>query len=98
VAVWDPTDTGLQPRGKQVLEPTGIWYTAVSGIWQTVWLEPVPIAHISALSLTPDVDARRLLLTVASETRRRIHRYREVERQARGPRLGQDKRAGCSAS
>ena len=44
VAVWDPTDTALQPRGKQVLNPNGIWYTAVSGIWQTVWLEPVPAA------------------------------------------------------
>jgi beta-galactosidase/beta-glucuronidase len=67
VSVWDPTDTGLQPRGKQVLEPNGIWYTAVSGIWQTVWLEPVPVAHISALAMTPDVDARRLLLNVESE-------------------------------
>ena len=39
VAVWDPTDTALNPRGKQVLNPNGIWYTAVTGIWQTVWLE-----------------------------------------------------------
>ena len=46
VSVWDPTDTGTQPRGKQVLKPGGIWYTAVTGIWQTVWLEPVPAAHI----------------------------------------------------
>ena len=42
VAVWDPTDTGLQPRGKQVLNPNGIWYTAVSGIWQTVGWSPCP--------------------------------------------------------
>ena len=42
VAVTDPTDTGTQPRGKQVLKPHGIFYTAVTGIWQTVWLEPVP--------------------------------------------------------
>jgi len=41
VSVWDPTDAGLQQRGKQVLRPKGIWYTAVSGIWQTVWLEAV---------------------------------------------------------
>ncbi|ULT43953.1 hypothetical protein KRR40_11550 [Niabella defluvii] len=41
VSVWDPTDTDLQPRGKQVLDPRGIWYKAVSGIWQTVWLEAV---------------------------------------------------------
>ena len=41
VSVWDPTDTGYQPRGKQVLQTEGVWYTASSGIWQTVWLEPV---------------------------------------------------------
>jgi hypothetical protein len=66
VAVWDPSDTGPQPRGKQVLNPNGIWYTAVSGIWQTVWLEPVPEVSISELSLTPDLDGRKLLLTVHS--------------------------------
>ncbi|MFG0327554.1 MAG: glycoside hydrolase family 2 protein [Phycisphaerales bacterium JB037] len=42
VEVSDPTDAGTQPRGKQVLEPNGIWYTPTSGIWQTVWLERVP--------------------------------------------------------
>ena len=41
VTVTDPTDTGGQPRGKQWLSPHGIWYTPTSGIWQTVWLEPV---------------------------------------------------------
>ncbi len=56
VAVWDPTDSGPQPRGKQVLNPNSIWYTAVSGIWQTVWLEPVPAHSISELSMTPDLD------------------------------------------
>jgi beta-galactosidase/beta-glucuronidase len=64
VSVWDPTDTGLQPRGKQVLDPTGIWYTAVSGIWQTVWLEPVPATHIRDLVLTPDLDGKKLRLSV----------------------------------
>ncbi|MEI9975942.1 MAG: sugar-binding domain-containing protein [Ignavibacteriota bacterium] len=44
VSVWDPSDNGPQPRGKQVLKPESIWYTAVSGIWQTVWLESVPCA------------------------------------------------------
>jgi beta-galactosidase/beta-glucuronidase len=57
VAVWDPTDAHWQARGKQVLKPKGIWYTAVSGIWQTVWLEPVPPTHIARLRLTPDIDA-----------------------------------------
>ena len=66
VAVWDPTDSALQPRGKQVLNPTGIWYTAVSGIWQTVWLEPVPVAHIREIAMTPDIDAHQLRLTVST--------------------------------
>jgi beta-galactosidase/beta-glucuronidase len=57
VSVWDPTDTHWQPRGKQVLNPKSIWYSAVSGIWQTVWLEPVPQAYISGVKITPDVDA-----------------------------------------
>ena len=56
VAVWDPTDAGWQPRGKQVLNPHGIWYTAVTGIWQTVWLEPVPDAFVQSLQIVPDVE------------------------------------------
>ncbi len=66
VAVWDPTDAGYQPRGKQVLDPHGIWYTAVTGIWQTVWLEPVPRAHIEHLAMTPDIDRGVLRLTVTA--------------------------------
>ena len=57
VRVWDGTDTGFQPRGKQVRKPSGIWYTSVTGIWQTVWLEPVPQQHIADLRTTPDPDA-----------------------------------------
>ena len=64
VAVWDPTDEGTQPRGKQVGKPRGIWYTAVTGIWQTVWLEPVPQAFIAGLRSVPDVDAGLLRLVV----------------------------------
>lgn len=56
VSVWDPTDAGPQPRGKQVRKPGGIWYTPVSGIWQTVWLEPVEIQNLQSLRITPDVD------------------------------------------
>jgi len=66
VSVWDPTDSYTQPRGKQSLKPEGIWYTAVTGIWQTVWLEPVPKASIRHLSPVPDVDHNRLLLTVVT--------------------------------
>jgi hypothetical protein len=54
---WDPSDEGPQPRGKQKLKPEGIWYTPVSGIWQTVWLEPLPDQAIERLKLTPDADA-----------------------------------------
>lgn len=56
IKVWDPTDKGFQPRGKQVSHPGGIWYTPVTGIWQTVWIEPVNSTHISALKSTPDID------------------------------------------
>ena len=51
VRVTDPTDTSHQARGKQVLNPHGIWYTAVSGIWQTVWLEAVPETRIERLDM-----------------------------------------------
>jgi len=54
VAVWDPTDSGTQPRGKQVREPGGIFYTSVTGIWGTVWLEPVPGASIDRYDASPD--------------------------------------------
>ena len=56
VSAWDPTDAGTQPRGKQIRKPHGIWYTPTSGIWQTVWLEPVNAAYITSLKITPDVD------------------------------------------
>ncbi|MCD6304013.1 MAG: glycoside hydrolase family 2 [Planctomycetes bacterium] len=65
VSVWDPTDKGYQPRGKQVLRPHGIWYTAVTGIWRTVWLESVPRTYIAGLKLVPDVDAATLTVTAA---------------------------------
>ena len=69
VAVWDPNDTGNTngiPRGKQVLKPKGIRYTAISGIWQTVWLEPVPQTFIASLKITPDVDAGTVRLATQS--------------------------------
>lgn len=56
VKVWDGTDQGYQPRGKQVNNPHGIWYTPVSGIWQTVWMEPVPEKYIENVKITPDID------------------------------------------
>ncbi len=56
VSVWDPSDAGTQPRGKQVQKPGGIFYTPTTGIWQTVWLEPVAPTHLEALRVTPDID------------------------------------------
>lgn len=56
VAVFDPSDFGHQQRGKQVMESHGIWYTATSGIWQTVWLEGVSERHIKSVKITPDID------------------------------------------
>ncbi len=64
VRVWDPTDKSFQPRGKQVSEPRGIWYTAVTGIWQTVWIEPVERNHISGIRTTPDIDLNRVSIGI----------------------------------
>ncbi len=64
LSVWDPTNAGHQPRGKQVKNPRGIWYTAVTGIWRTVWLEPVNPIHIRCLKMEPDIDAGILRLQV----------------------------------
>lgn len=56
VRVTDPTDAGPQPRGKQVRRPNGIWYTPTTGIWQTVWLEPVPSTYVEDLKITPSLS------------------------------------------
>jgi hypothetical protein len=63
VRVYDPTDAAGEPRGKQTLYPGGIMYTSCSGIWQPVWLEPVPATSIAALKLVPDIDNNRLSVT-----------------------------------
>jgi len=65
VGVYDPTDAASgenPPVGKQRLDPTGIWYTPSSGIWQTVWMEPVAADHVDALKLTPDIDQGQLVI------------------------------------
>ncbi len=66
VSVWDPTDQGTQPRGKQVDKPRGIWYTPVTGIWQTVWLETVPESYIKSMHMVPNIDRNEFSLTVAT--------------------------------
>ena len=63
VAVVDPTSEGAQARGKQSLELLNIWYTPVSGIWQTVWLEPVSPTHIVSVLPTSDIDNGTVTLT-----------------------------------
>jgi len=70
VAVDDPSSYGSQARGKQRLEQSGIWYTPVSGIWQTVWLEAVnPSASIGELKITPDVDKNSVaIIPILSES------------------------------
>ena len=56
VRVWDPTDDSYIPHGKQVNRPRGIFYTSVTGIWQTVWLEPVPKHYFASVKTTPDLE------------------------------------------
>ncbi|HNY15066.1 MAG TPA: glycoside hydrolase family 2 TIM barrel-domain containing protein [Bacteroidales bacterium] len=58
--VTDPTDKGQQPRGKQVANPNSIWYTPVTGIWRTVWIEAVPKTYIESFKLVPDIDGQTL--------------------------------------
>jgi beta-galactosidase/beta-glucuronidase len=69
VRVWDPSDDGPQPRGKQVKKPSGIWYTPVTGIWQTVWIEAVPKTYIVSTKQTPDIDKQTV--TVSAEIQNR---------------------------
>ena len=64
VKVWDGTDNGFQPRGKQVNKPNGIWYTPVSGIWQTVWMEPVAVKRIENIQSVSDIDKGQLKVKV----------------------------------
>ena len=64
VSVVDPTNTGYQARGKQVVKPGGIFYVPTTGIWQTVWLEPVPQSYVRGLKMVPDIDKGELTVTV----------------------------------
>jgi len=68
VAVRDPSDAGLQQRGKQALHPAGILYTATSGIWQTVWLEPLPHdTAVTAIRVDPRKDLRGAAIVIETE-------------------------------
>ena len=64
VRVEDASDNDFQPRGKQVKDPRGIWYTSVSGIWQSVWIEPVAPAHITDYNVVSSVADKAINVTV----------------------------------
>ena len=67
VRVTDDTDRSYHTRGKQKLKPGGIWYSPVSGIWQTVWCESVPENYISSLFITPHLEDGSVELLVMGE-------------------------------
>lgn len=87
VAVTDTTGAD-QPTGKQSPNPSGIFYTASSGIWQTVWMEPVAPAAVDSLKTTPDIDKGRLALTVNSEGASKSARITAVARDKKGKVVG----------
>ena len=66
VKVFDASDNSMQPRGKQCIVNTGIWYTPVSGIWQTVWIEPVGDTYIA--DYYPISDLQKSQITVDVQT------------------------------
>jgi Beta-galactosidase/beta-glucuronidase len=67
VKVQDATNCGEQPSGKQVTNPSGIWYTPVTGIWQSVWIEPVRTAAVTSYLAVPDIDAGTVDVTVFAD-------------------------------
>jgi len=66
VSVMDPTDEGNQPRGKQVNSPEGIFYTPVTGIWQTVWIEPVPEISMTGCHILTNIDDQTVTFNMLS--------------------------------
>jgi len=72
VKVIDPTNQGYQPRGKQVLNPKKIYYTAISGIWQTVWLEPVNKDYIKNLEINNDFDNKEIKINFKLNSQKRL--------------------------
>lgn len=64
VSVYDPSETGFQPRGKQSLHPDKFFFSATAGIWQPVWLEPVPATSIESIRSVPNIDSGVLQLMV----------------------------------
>ncbi|WP_342648041.1 sugar-binding domain-containing protein [Mucilaginibacter sp. CSA2-8R] len=79
IKVWDPTDGGGYPRGKQTLNPQGIMYTSTTGIWQTIWLEPVPKQYIVNVKMTPDIDHSLLNLSVNTNTNNQLYYTAQIK-------------------
>ncbi|GGF38144.1 glycoside hydrolase family 2 protein [Echinicola rosea] len=79
VKVWDPTAREGFPRGKQALNRIDIMYTSVTGIWQTVWLEPVPKKRIVDFEMVPDIDRGELNLSVESTGGRFLNYTAEIK-------------------
>ena len=88
VSVWDPSDKGPQMRGKQVIEPHGFNYTGVSGIWQTVWIEPVSSSHIRSVYTEVDIDENCAWVTVDTAN---SHDGYTIEVKTLLPEAGEDK-------
>ncbi|UKJ63233.1 glycoside hydrolase family 2 [Cellulosimicrobium cellulans] len=88
VRAVDTTDGSNQAVGKQTLNPGGIFYTPTSGIWQTVWMEPVPTAAIDAVVTTPDVEAGVLAVTAQSASASDDAEVTAVVRDADGAEVG----------
>ena len=68
VKVQDATDNSFQPRGKQCIINTSIWYTPVTGIWQTVWMEPVTPSYVKNYYVVSDIDNAQMTVEVDAET------------------------------
>ena len=70
VGVRDFTDRSYFSRGKQKLQRGGMFYTAQSGIWQTVWMEEVPLTYVERVKITPLYDEKAVEVTVFSKERK----------------------------
>jgi hypothetical protein len=83
IVVSDPTDRGTQPRGKQVQDPHKIWYTSVSGIWQTVWIEILPkTVHVHDLWMVPNLDSSTVQVNAVLEY---AAEWRELQTEVNSP-------------
>ncbi len=96
VDVLDPTTDGYQPIGKQHNNPSGIWYTPVTGIWDTVWLEPVPTTAIEKIKMTPNIKDGTLTLETTAKGLQKGDAIRAVTTMSRSFRLVKAVSSVCS--